>query len=159
MKQIQFRQQTDIVEEPKTGNVFGVYCSETSNNAVTVFELSDDEVKKIVESKRIYIVQDIRNGLRLLEVFTHMKNAGIPITGYDWLSLLSENNQERYLHDIAIRWPNENVNETALKNSYSSFKEFILVSLGISSSQIDDGWMAKVSEWEQISNMHENIKL
>ena len=159
MKQIQFRQQTDIIENPVNTEVFGVYMAEDSLDAISVFQLTDEELKRINETKRIFVKQNVANGFRILEVHAFMKPAGMPISGADWITLMNESLVENYLHDLSLRWPGENVSNTALKNTYSTFNDFIYTSLGLSKHQIDEGWKIKVSEWEKIAKSQENVKM
>lgn len=159
MKQTEFRQQTELLENPINTEVFGVYLPDDSLDAISAFQLTDEELKKINETKVIYVKQNVANGFRILELHAFMKSAGLPISGANWIALMDEYLLANYIHDLQLRWPGEDVNNTALKNPYPTFKDFIHVSLGLSKHQIDEGWKKKVVEWEKIAEMHKEVKM
>jgi len=159
MKQIEFRQQTEILENPINTEAFGVYLPYDSLDAISAFQLTDEELKKINETKVIFVKQNVANGFRILELHAFMKSARLPISGSNWISLMNAELIDSYIHDLQLRWPGEEVNNTALKNTYPTFKDFIHVSLGLSKHQIDEGWKKKVVEWEKIAEMHKEVKM
>lgn len=159
MEQIQFKQQNASFEHPTTKNVFGVYSPDEEPHAVMTFNISDEELKEITKTRKIYLKQDVTNGIRLVELHAFMTDAKIPISGEEWFSYMESHVQENYTHDLKLRWPNENVSNTAMKNIYSSFKDFIFTSLGLSTHLIDDGWKTKAREWEKIGEIYKNVKM
>jgi hypothetical protein len=159
MKQVQFRQQTDLLENPINTEVFGVYAMDNQTEAISVFSLTDEEAKQVAETKVIYVKQNVTNGFRLIECYAFMKNAGLPILGVNWIALMDSEMTENFMHDLQIRWPNENIPNTVLSNSYDSFKDFVLIGLGLTQQVFDETWRVKSSKWIEISEMHKNVKM